>query len=85
MPYDVVLKEIQSFIENNPSEVIFLLLRSDYSPINADNPCLRRKTKVNKTKDMNPVVDYTIDKLGRSLFANEFTRFTKIKDLVEKN
>ncbi|CDW73418.1 pi-plc x domain-containing protein 1 [Stylonychia lemnae] len=87
VPLDIALADIVKFIDQNPSEVIVVLLRTDYSPIKLDlNICKMPTGSIVKKikKDFDAYINYAMDKLGHERIALDFNKNTRIRDLVNK-
>ena len=58
MPLAIVLADIKLFIRENPSEVVTILLRQDYSSVNADWWGIRKlqSTKVSKVENLEVII-----------------------------
>eukprot|EP00347_Sterkiella_histriomuscorum_P020296 403338349 len=93
VPLDQVIFDIQKFIYKNPTEVIIVLLRTDFAVFNADFKYLshnsqqnRSRVKKIKNKEMSDFIDYFINGVGRDKFMlHDFTYSTKIRKITSQN
>ncbi len=71
VPLDLVLSDIELFVKKNPTELVFLQVRPDYSPINVDYTLFSlfgwTNSRVLKCSDLFHLVEYIRNKIGTYL------------------
>ena len=92
---DELILDITQFVEINPTEVVVILLRADWSPVNADLSNInckkqRQGSRVkselqkikNKDEEMSHYIEYVINGLGEDRVATDFHYRMRVRDLT---